>query len=220
MSEHINHHRRRFLGTVATTIAAASIGAIRPVRAQSSKTQRAGVPKAKPGSHTSFGPIKQIDAGLLNVGYAEAGPADGPVAILLHGWPYDIHSYVDVVPALASAGYRAIVPYLRGYGTTRFLSSETFRNAQQSAVALDIIALMDALQIKRAVVAGFDWGSRTAAVLAALWPERCKALVAVSGYLITSLKANLQPLPPAAELGWLYQYYFSTERGALGYAKN
>jgi pimeloyl-ACP methyl ester carboxylesterase len=220
MSEHINHHRRRFLGTAATSIAAASLGVIRPARAQSSKTQRADVAPTKPGSHTSFGPIKQIDASLLNVGYAEVGPTDGPVVILLHGWPYDIHSYVDVAPLLASAGYRAIVPYLRGYGTTRFLSSETFRNAQQSAVALDIIALMDALQIRKAIVAGFDWGSRTAAILAALWPERCKALVAVSGYLITNLKANLQPLPPAAELGWWYQYYFSTERGALGYAKN
>jgi len=219
MSEHINHHRRRFLGTAATTIAAASVGVIRPARAQSSRTRQADVPPTKPGSHTSFGPIKQIDAGLLNVGYAELGPTDGPAVILLHGWPYDIHSYVDVAPLLASAGYRAIVPYLRGYGTTRFLSSETFRNAQQSAVALDIIALMDALQIKKGIVAGFDWGSRTAAILAALWPERCKALVAVSGYLITNLRANLQPLPPAAELGWWYQYYFSTERGALGYTK-
>ena len=219
MSEHINHHRRRFLGTAATSIAAASLGVIRPARAQSSKTQRADVAPTKPGSHTSFGPIKQIDASLLNVGYAEVGPTDGPVVILLHGWPYDIHSYVDVAPLLASAGYRAIVPYLRGYGTTRFLSSETFRNAQQSAVALDIIALMDALQIKKAIVAGFDWGARTAAIIAALWPERCKALVVVSGYLVTNLKANLQPLPPAAELGWWYQYYFSTERGALGYTK-
>ena len=218
MSEHINHHRRRFLGTAATTIAAASLG-VRPARAQSSKTQQPDVPPTRPVSHTSFGPIKQIDAGLLNIGYAEVGPTDGPVVILLHGWPYDIHSYVDVAPLLASAGYRAIVPYLRGYGTTRFLSSETFRNGQQSAVALDIIALMDALRIKRAIVAGFDWGSRTAAIIAALWPERCKALVAVSGYLITNLKANLQPLPPAAELGWWYQYYFSTERGALGYTK-
>jgi len=219
MSEHIDHKRRRFLGTAATSIAAASLGVIRSARAQSGKTQQADVSPPKPGSHTAFGPIKQIDAGLLNVGYADVGRADGPVVILLHGWPYDIHSYVDVASALASAGYRAIVPYLRGYGTTRFLSSETFRNAQQSAVALDIIALMDALQIKKAIVAGFDWGSRTAAILAALWPERCKALVAVSGYLITNRKANLQPLPPAAELGWWYQYYFSTERGALGYTK-
>src|SRR5438105_7583512 len=219
MSEHMNHHRRRFLGTAATTIAAASLGVIRPARAQASKVQRADVPTSKPGSHTSFGPIKQIDAGLLNIGYAEVGPTDGPVVILLHGWPYDIHSYVDVAPLLASAGYRAIVPYLRGYGTTRFLSSETFRNGQQSAVALDVIALMDALRIKKSIVAGFDWGSRTAAIIAALWPERCKALVAVSGYLITNLKANLQPLPPAAELGWSYQYYLSTARGRLGYTK-
>src|SRR5207248_4485821 len=219
MSEHIDHKRRRFLGTAATSIAAASLGVIRSARAQSGKTQQAAVSPPKPGSHTASGPIKQIDAGLLNVGYADVGRADGPVVILLHGWPYDIHSYVDVASALASAGYRAIVPYLRGYGTTRFLSSETFRNAQQSAVALDIIALMDALQIKKAIVAGFDWGSRTAAILAAVWPERCKALVAVSGYLITNRKANLQPLPPAAELGWWYQYYFSTERGALGYTK-
>jgi pimeloyl-ACP methyl ester carboxylesterase len=219
VSEHINHPRRQFLGTAATTIAAASLGVIRPARAQSSKTPQADVPPAKPGSHTSFGPIKQIDAGLLNVGYAEAGPTEGPVVILLHGWPYDIHSYVDVAPLLASAGYRVIVPYLRGYGTTRFLSSETFRNGQQAAVALDIVALMDALRIKKAIVAGYDWGSRTAAILAALWPERCKALVAVSGYLITNRKANLQPLPPVAELGWWYQYYFSTARGQLGYTK-
>src|SRR5438309_7808553 len=176
MSEHVDHHRRRFLGTAATTIAAASLGAIRPARAQSSKQGQADVPKAKPGSHTSFGPIKQIDAGLLNVGYAEAGPADGPVAILLHGWPYDIHSYVDVAPLLASAGHRAIVPYLRGYGTTRFLSSETFRNGQQSVVAVDVIALMDALKIEKAIIAGFDWGARTADIMAAFWPERCKAI--------------------------------------------
>jgi pimeloyl-ACP methyl ester carboxylesterase len=219
MSEQINHLRRRFLGTAATTVAAASLGAIRAARAQGSPPRPASGPATRPGSHTSFGLIKQIDAGLLNVGYAEAGPADGVVVILLHGWPYDIHSYVDVAPLLASAGYRVIVPYLRGYGTTRFLSNETFRNAQQSAVALDIIALMDALKIKRAIFAGYDWGSRTAGIMAALWPERCKALVAVSGYLITNRKANLQPLPPAAELGWWYQYYFSTERGQLGYTK-
>ena len=219
MSGLINHTRRRFLGAAATSIAAASLGGIRAARAQSTQTQQVDLVPTK-GTHTSLGPIKQIDAGLLNVGYADVGRADGPPVILLHGWPYDIHSYVDVAPALASAGYRAIVPYLRGHGSTRFLAGETFRNAQQSAVALDIIALMDALKIKKAIVAGFDWGSRTAAVLAALWPERCKALVVVSGYLVTNLKANLQPLPPAAELGWWYQYYFSTERGALGYAKN
>jgi pimeloyl-ACP methyl ester carboxylesterase len=220
MSEHINHHRRRFLGTAATTIAAASLGVIPSADAQPRKTQRPDVPPVKPRSNTSFGPLKQIDSGLLNVGYAEGGPANGPVVILLHGWPYDIHSYIDVVPLLASAGYRAIVPYLRGYGTTRFLSTDTFRNAQQSAVALDIIALMDALKIDKAIIAGFDWGARTADVMAALWPQRCKALVSVSGYLITNLTANLKPLPPAAEYGWWYQYYFATERGRLGYSEN
>ena len=163
--------------------------------------------------------MKQIDAGLLNVGYAEAGPADGPAVILLHGWPYDIHSYVDVAPLLASAGYRVIVPYLRGYGTTRFLSSETVRNGQQSAVALDIIALMDALKIEKATLAGFDWGARTADIIAALWPERCKALVSVSGYLIGSQESGKTPLPPEAELQWWYQYYFATERGRAGYDK-
>jgi pimeloyl-ACP methyl ester carboxylesterase len=153
------------------------------------------------------------------MGYADAGPADGHPVVLLHGWPYDVHSYVDVAPILASQGYRVIVPYLRGYGSTRFLSSSTFRNGQQSAVALDIVTLMDALKIQRAVIGGFDWGSRTADIIAALWPERCKALVAVSGYLITNVKAQQQPLTPKAELGWWYQYYFSTERGRLGYAK-
>ena len=167
----------------------------------------------------SFGSLKQIDAGVLNVGYAEAGPTDGPAVILLHGWPYDIHSYVDVAPLLAEAGYRVIVPYLRGYGTTRFLSSETIRNGQQSVLALDIIALMDALKIEKAILAGFDWGARTANVIAALWPEHCKALVSVSGYLIGSPEANKMPLPPKAELQWWYQYYFATERGRAGYDK-
>ena len=163
--------------------------------------------------------IKQIDAGVLNIGYAEAGPPDGPAVILLHGWPYDIHTYVDVAPFLAASGYRAIVPYLRGYGTTRFLSRETLRNGQQSVLALDIIALMDALGIEKAILAGFDWGARTANVIAALWPERCKALVSVSGYLIGSPEANKMPLPPKAELQWWYQYYFATERGRAGYDK-
>ena len=156
------------------------------VAAQSGKAKSSAIPATRPGTHTSFAPLKQIDAGLLNVGYAEAGPADGPAVILLHGWPYDIYSFVDVAPLLASAGYRVIVPYLRGYGTTRFLSSETFRNGQPSAVAVDIIALMDALKIEKATLAGFDWGARTADIIAALWPERCKALVSVSGYLIGS----------------------------------
>jgi pimeloyl-ACP methyl ester carboxylesterase len=168
----------------------------------------------------SFGPLKQIDAGLLNIGYAEAGPTNGPAVILLHGWPYDIYSFVDVAPLLAAAGYRVIVPYTRGYGTTRFLSAETFRSGQQSVVALDTIALMDALNIDKAVLAGFDWGGRTADIIAVLWPERCKALVSVSGYLIPSQAANRAPLPPKAELQWWYQFYFATERGREGYDKN
>jgi pimeloyl-ACP methyl ester carboxylesterase len=170
-----------------------------------------------PGTSTSFGPLKQVDAGVLDVGYAEAGPADGPAVLLLHGWPYDIHSYVEVVPLLAAAGYRVVVPHLRGYGTTRFLSSGTFRNGQQSALAVDTVALMDALEIEQAILGGFDWGARTANVVAALWPERCRAIVSVSGYLIGSPEANQAPLPPAAELQWWYQYYFATERGRAGY---
>jgi pimeloyl-ACP methyl ester carboxylesterase len=205
MSERFNLDRRGFVGTAAMTIAAAQLGMLRAAGAQ---------------THTSFASLKQIDAGVLNIGYAEAGPVGGPVVILLHGWPYDIHSYVDVVPLLASAGYRVIVPFLRGYGSTRFLADSTFRNGQQSVVAVDIINLMDALKIQRAIIAGFDWGSRTAAIVAALWPQRCKAIVAVSGYLITNVKAQQQPLPPKAELGWWYQYYFATERGALGYTRN
>ena len=167
--------------------------------------------------HTSIGPLRQVDAGLLNVGYAEAGPSDGRAAVLLHGWPYDIHSYVEVAPLLASAGYRVVVPYLRGFGTTRFLSDETLRKGEQAALALDVIALLDALEIESAIVAGFDWGARTAAIVAALWPERCTALVSVSGYLIGSQQAGKLPLPPAAELQWWYQYYFATERGRVGY---
>jgi pimeloyl-ACP methyl ester carboxylesterase len=167
----------------------------------------------------SFGSLKQIDAGLLNVGYAEAGPTNGPAVMLLHGWPYDIHSFVDVAPRLSAKGYRVIVPYLRGYGTTRFLSSETFRNGQQSVLALDVIALMDALKIERAILAGFDWGARSADIVAAIFPERCKALVSVSGYLIGSQQAGQVPLPPQAELQWWYQYYFATERGRAGYDK-
>lgn len=173
----------------------------------------------KSGTNTSFGSLRQIDAGVLNVGYAEAGPANGRPVILLHGWPYDIHSYVNVAPLLASVGYRVIIPYLRGYGMTRFLSSETFRNGQQSAIAVDIIALMDALRIEKAILAGYDWGARTANIIAALWPERCKALVSVSGYLIGSPEANKTPLPPKAELEWWYQFYFATERGRAGYEK-
>ena len=168
---------------------------------------------------TSLGPLKQINAGLLNVGYVEAGLADGKTVILLHGWPYDIHSFEEVAPSLASKGYRVIVPYLRGYGTTTFLSNQTFRNGQPAALALDATELMDALGIESAILAGFDWGARSADIVAALWPQRCKALVSVSGYLIGSQQGNSMPLPPAAELQWWYQFYFATERGALGYAE-
>jgi len=219
MSRPLDPRRRKFLGTAATTLAAASLGVISSARAQSGTTGSAGAPSTKRPSTASFGPLKQVAAGLLNVGYAEAGPANGPPVILLHGWPYDIHSYVDVAPRLASAGYRVIVPFLRGHGTTRFLSSETFRNGQQAVVAMDILALMDALKIEKAIIAGFDWGARTADIMAVLWPERCRAIVSVSGYLITSLEKNLQPLPPSGEYGWWYQYYFATERGRLGYAQ-
>jgi pimeloyl-ACP methyl ester carboxylesterase len=170
-------------------------------------------------SPQSFGQLKQVDAGLLNVGYVEAGRADGPAVILLHGWPYDIYSFVDVAPVLASAGYRVIVPYLRGYGSTRFLSAQAERNGQPSAVAVDLIALMDALKIKSAILGGFDWGARTANIVAALWPERCKAMVSVSGYLIGSQAAGRTPLPPQAELQWWYQFYFATDRGRDGYEK-
>src|SRR2546430_9509076 len=173
----------------------------------------------KDGTNTSFGALKQIDAGLLNVGYAEAGKSDGPAVVLLHGWPYDIHSFVDVAPRLAQAGYRVIVPSLRGYGTTRFLSSTTPRNGQQSVIAVDILALMDALKIEQAILGGFDWGARTADIIAAIFPERCKGLVSVSGYLIGSQQAGQVPLPPPAELQWWYQYYFATERGRAGYER-
>ncbi len=168
----------------------------------------------------SFASVKQIEAGVLSVGYAEDGPANGPAVLLLHGWPYDIYSYAEVAPLLADAGYRVIVPYLRGYGTTRFLAPDTVRNGQQAALAVDAIALLDALRIEQAIVAGFDWGARTAGILAALWPERCMGLVAVSGYLIGSQAASQQPLPPQAELAWWYQYYFATERGRRGYEQN
>ena len=195
----MNQNRREFIETTLMTFIAAKMGAIEPGRA--------------------FGPLKQIDAGVLNVGYAEAGPPGGRPVILLHGWPYDIHTYVDVAPLLAAKGYRVIVPYLRGYGTTRFLSSETVRNGQPSALAVDAIALMDALKIDAAVLGGCDWGARTAGIMAVLWPERCKGLVSVSGYLIGSQEAGKVPLPPKAELQWWYQFYFATERGRAGYEK-
>jgi pimeloyl-ACP methyl ester carboxylesterase len=219
ISEEIDLHRRRFFGTAAMGIAAAQLILSGSADAQPAKAKPAGQPNIKPGTNTSFGPLKQIDAGVLNVGYAEAGPANGPAVILLHGWPYDIHSYVDVAPLLASAGYRVVVPYLRGYGTTRFLPGETVRSGQPSAVAADIVALMDALKIEKATLAGFDWGARTANIIAALWPERCKAMVSVSGYLIGSQESGKMPLPPKAELQWWYQFYFATERGRAGYDK-
>lgn len=229
MSDQIDHQRRRFFGSAAMTLAAAPFalsgasqaGFIRPTDAATDliHAKSTDLKAIKPGTHTAFAPLKQIDAGLLNVGYAEAGPPDGPVVLLLHGWPYDIYSFVDVAPMLASAGYRVIMPFVRGYGTTRFLSDSTFRNGQPSAIALDMVALLDALRIEKATVAGFDWGARTANIMAAIWPERCKAMVSVSGYLIGSQEAGKMPLPPKAELQWWYQFYFATERGRLGYDK-
>ncbi|MER5500808.1 alpha/beta hydrolase [Streptomyces sp. NPDC002561] len=197
------------LGTGATAV---SLTGLRGLPAASAATPPTP-PSPSPGIHPSFTRTKQVRAGLLDVGYAEVGPAHGPVVICLHGWPYDIHSFADVAPLLAAEGYRVIVPHLRGHGTTRFLSARTFRNAQQSAIALDVLALMDALKIEKAVLAGFDWGSRTADIVAALWPERVKALVSVSGYLITDREAQKRPLPAKAEHAWWYQYYFATERG-------
>jgi pimeloyl-ACP methyl ester carboxylesterase len=194
--------RRQILGAAAVGM----IGA-RPVLAAAQS----------PGP--AFGPPRQVEAGLLNVGFVELGPHGGPAVVLLHGWPYDIHSFVEVAPMLASAGYRVVVPHLRGHGTTRFLSDRTFRNGQQSAVALDILALMDALGIEKPILAGYDWGARTANVVAALWPERCRAMVSVNGYLINNREANKMPLPPRAEWGWWYQYYFATERGRAGYER-
>jgi len=218
-SDDINHHRRRFCGTAAVTLAAAQFGMIGAADAQANKSKLAQLATIKPGTNASFGALKQVDAGVLNIGYAEVGPANGAPVILLHGWPYDIHSFVDVAPMLAAAGYRVIVPYVRGYGTTRFLSGDAVRNGQQSVVALDVIALMDALKIEKAIIGGFDWGARSADIVAALWPERCSALVSVSGYLIGSQAAGKVPLPPKAELEWWYQYYFATERGRIGYDK-
>ena len=215
MSDDMNRARRSFVGNALLAFAAAELALAGTASAQTAKA-----PPIKPGTHTSFAPLKQIDAGVLNVGYAEAGPASGPVVILLHGWPYDIYSFVDVAPVLASAGYRVLVPYVRGYGSTRFLASDTFRNGQPSAVATDLVAFMDALRIEKATLAGFDWGARTANIVAALWPERCKSMVSVSGYLIGSQEGGKMPLPPAAELQWWYQFYFATERGRIGYDKN
>jgi pimeloyl-ACP methyl ester carboxylesterase len=217
MPDPINTRRRRLLGTTVAGFSLMELGLSGLARAQSNG--------ATPGSQSaarvaSFDTIRQVDAGTLSVGYAEAGPQNGPVVILLHGWPYDIYSFAEVTPLLASAGYRVIVPYLRGYGSTRFLSANTPRNGQQAVVAVDIIALMDALKIDQAIFGAFDWGARTANIIAALWPQRCKAMVSVSGYLIGSQQANKAPLPPKAELAWWYQFYFATERGEAGYAAN
>ena len=219
MSEQHNFDRRRFLGVAAATIALGPLFIAWSADARYDETNPAKTKTARLESNAPFDTIKQINAGVLNIGYAEAGPAAGPVVILLHGWPYDIYSFADVAPLLAAKGYRVIIPYLRGFGTTRFLSDETFRNGQPSAIAVDTIALMDALRINKAILAGFDWGARTADIIAALWPQRCKALVSVSGYLIGNQASGKQPLPPAAELQWWYQFYFATERGEAGYEK-
>jgi len=219
MSDLINANRRNFLqiaSTGAAALTAAGFGLLQPARAQGAGASSASTSN----SAAVLAPIRQIKAGVLNIGYFEAGPANGPVVLLLHGWPYDIHSFIDVAPLLTAKGYRVIAPHARGYGTTQFLSSDTMRNAEPAALAVDTIELMDALKIEKALVAGYDWGGRTAGILAALWPERVKALVAVSGYLIGSRAANEKPLPPKAELAWWYQFYFATERGALGYAQN
>jgi pimeloyl-ACP methyl ester carboxylesterase len=208
---------RRDLSRGLVAIAA---GATVAACASSSKTASSETASSTTAGHTSFPALKQVNAGLLNVGYAEVGPPDGQPVILLHGWPYDIHSYVDVAPALAAQGYRVIVPFARGYGSTRFLSAATMRNGQQSALAIDVVDFMDALQIPHAILGGFDWGARTAGIVAALWPQRCTGLVAVSGYLIVNLEANQKPLSPEAEHAWWYQYYFATDRGVAGYRQN
>jgi pimeloyl-ACP methyl ester carboxylesterase len=207
--ETIDGRRRQIIGAAAISLAAVELGI-------NVSTRAAAAPHP---TQNSFGPLKQVDAGVLSVGYAEQGPADGPPVILVHGWPYDIHTYVDAAQLLATKGYRVVVPHLRGYGSTRFLSGETVRNGQQSAIATDIIALMDALGIEKATIGGCDWGARTANIVAALWPERCKAMVSVSGYLIGNRALGMAPLPPKAELQWWYQYYFATERGRAGYQK-
>ncbi|WP_275627441.1 alpha/beta hydrolase [Pseudomonas sp. 273] len=217
MAEDFDSRRRDLMRMAAVAVVAAQLP--RLAEAAGEPVEKTP-PATKAGAHTAFAALRQIDAGLLSVGYAEDGPADGPPVILLHGWPYDIYAFVDVAPLLAARGYRVIVPWLRGYGSTRFLSERTMRNGQPAAVASDIIALMDALKIDKAILAGFDWGARTADIIAALWPQRCKGLVAVSGYLIGSQEAGSKPLPPEAEFLWWYQFYFATERGRLGYQQN
>lgn len=218
MSNPVNLRRRRLLGTTIASIGVLDLGLAELVQAQPAPSSSASTLLS--GQANPFGALQQIDAGVLNIGYADLGPKNGPVMILLHGWPYDIYSYAEVAPALAAAGYRVLVPYPRGYGTTRIRSADTPRNGQQAALAADIIAFMNALKIKQAHFGGYDWGARTADIIAALWPERCKTLVSVSGYLIGSQEANRKPLPPAAEFAWWYQFYFATERGAQGYAAN
>jgi pimeloyl-ACP methyl ester carboxylesterase len=220
MSGETNLERRRLFGMAAMTVAAVELGLVSATRAQAQNTSTAKLPEVSSSRYTSFQSLKSIQAGELEIGYAEAGAEHRPVVLLLHGWPYDIHTYVDVAPLLAAQGYQVIVPYLRGYGTTRFLSAETPRNGQQSVLAADMIALMDALGIEKAIIAGCDWGARTANIMAALWPGRCAAMVSVSGYLIGNREANTKPLLPKAELAWWYQFYFATERGHLGYAQN
>jgi pimeloyl-ACP methyl ester carboxylesterase len=211
--------RRHFLGTAVIAMATSQLGTLAAAEARSNGPESVAANPAQPGASASFDSLKHVEAGSLSVGYAEAGPPNGPPVILLHGWPYDIHSFIDVAPLLAAQGYRVLVPYVRGCGTTTFLSSATPRNGQPGAVAVDVIAFMDALEIPKAVFGGYDWGGRTADIVAANWPERCKALVSVSGYLLTTPEANKSPLPPAAEYQWWYQFYFATERGALGYDK-
>jgi pimeloyl-ACP methyl ester carboxylesterase len=218
MPEQVNVRRRRLLGTTLAGVSLLDLGHGGIAHAQLSPNTTK--PKRTAANNVSLDTIHQIDAGVLSIGYAEAGPKDGAVVVLLHGWPYDIYAFVDVAPLLASAGFRVIMPYLRGYGSTRFLSADTPRNGQQAVIAVDIIALMDALKIEQAVFGAFDWGARTADIIAALWPERCKGLVSVSGYLIGSQEGNKKPLPPKAELAWWYQFYFATERGAAGYSAN
>jgi len=213
MGDSVDDGRRRFVTGALATFAAAQLRVLAPIHT------RRGPGRKKSVMRPPLGPVKQIDAGVLNVGYVDAGPVTAPAILLLHGWPYDIHSFDEVVPLLTASGHRVVVPYLRGFGSTRFLSAAIPRNGQQAALAVDTVALMDALKIERAIVAGFDWGARTAAIVAALWPERCTGLVSVSGYLIGSQEANRSPLPPNAELGWWYQYYFATERGRAGYEK-
>lgn len=220
MSDKLKYSRRRFFGATTSALISTQILGTNFSSGYTAREGKKLESDVNLNAEKSFGKLKQINAGVLNVGFADVGPVKGPTVILLHGWPYDIHSFADVAPLLTSAGYRVIVPHLRGHGTTRFLSTETFRNGQQSVVALDIIALMDALNIEKAIIAGYDWGARTANIIAALWPERCKAMVSVNGYLINNLERNKLPLPAKAEWGWWYQYYFATERGEAGLQAN